>query len=150
MPLVARTATGLRLVDWLVRLMSTLENLGITQEKLFQGREGELVKIGQYSENFYLCLEFVQSTKPELIQPTVEIREEYGISRSLRQVVTTHAQNMKVPEHVVEANNQWRKEESTRGGKPRLTMSEYVRMCKSVCGRLTMSVSTDSCLHRQA
>ncbi len=115
MPVVAVTASGLRPRDcWLVRLMSCLENLGITEGKLLQGKPGEQVKMGKFQEPFYSCLEYVQTTRPDLINPELEIREEYGISHSARMGVTTHARNMKGPDNVIEANNRWRKEESAR------------------------------------
>jgi hypothetical protein len=125
MPVVEKTASGLRAGDWLARLLESLERQGITSGKLLQGRRGEAVKLTKYADGFYTCLEHVQVTRPDLIEADIDVREDYGLSRSCRRGVTTHARNIGIPEGVIQANNRWRKEESARGGRPWLTMQDY-------------------------
>ena len=45
----------------------------------------------------------------KLISDTVDIREEYGISRSLRRGFDAHVHNMAVSEPRMELNCHWRK-----------------------------------------
>jgi hypothetical protein len=126
MPVVDRTASGLRAGEWLVRLLDCLERQGVVNGKLLQGKRGEHVRLGKFADPFYTCLEHVQTTRPDLIDAAVEVREDYGLSRSCRRGVTTHARNVGVHPDVVNANNRWRVEESARGGgRPWLTMQDY-------------------------
>lgn len=125
MPVVEKTASGLRAGEWLARLLGVLDRLGVQNGKLFQGLHGEAVKLSKYAEGFYTCLEHVQATRPDLIESDIDVREDYGLSRSSRRGVTTHARNIGIPEGVIQANNRWRKEESARGGRPWLTMQDY-------------------------
>jgi hypothetical protein len=125
MLVVEKTASGLRAGDWLARLLESLERQGITSGKLLQGRRGKAVKLTKYADGFYTCLEHVQVTRPDLIEADIDVREDYGLSRSCRRGVTTHARNIGIPEGVIQANNRWRKEESARGGRPWLTMQDY-------------------------
>jgi hypothetical protein len=125
MPLVDKTASGLRPGDWLVRLLDTMEREGITNGKLLQGKRGEAVRLSKYAEGFYSSLEHIQVTRPDLIDRDVDVREDYGLSRSCRRGVTTHARNVGIHTDVIQANNRWRAEESARGGRPWLTMQDY-------------------------
>jgi hypothetical protein len=106
-------------------LLGCLEGQGVVNGKLLQGKRGEAVRLGKFADGFYTCLEHVQMTRPGLIKPEVEVREDYGLSRSCRRGVTTHAKNVGVDPDVVNANNRWRIEESARGGRPWLTMQDY-------------------------
>ena len=74
------------------------------------------MKLSRYAEGFYTCLEHVQATRPDLIEPDIDVRKDYGLSRSSRHSVTTHARNIGIPEGVIQANNRWQKEESACGG----------------------------------
>jgi hypothetical protein len=125
MPVVDRTVSGLRPGEWLVRLLGCLERQGVVNGKLLQGKRGEAVRLGKFAEGFYTCLKHVQTSRPDLINQDVEVREDYGLSRSCRRGVTTHARNVGVDPDVVNANNRWRIEESARGGRPWLTMQDY-------------------------
>jgi hypothetical protein len=125
MPVVQKTATGLRPGDWFERLLSVLKEAGLRNGKVLRGTTGGAAKIGHYAEGFHQCLEQVQETSPDLMEMNVDVREDYGLSRSCRRGVTTHARNQGVEPQVVEANNRWRKEERARGGNPHLSMMDY-------------------------
>jgi hypothetical protein len=125
MPLVDKTASGLRPGDWLVRLLDTMEREGITNGKLLQGKRGEAARLSKYAEGLFSCLEHIQVARPDLIDKDIDVREDYGLSRSCRQGVTTHARNVGVHTDVIQANNRWRREEIARGGRPWLTMQDY-------------------------
>ena len=67
---------------------------------------------------FELLEETQETTK--LISNAVDVREEYGLSRSLRRRSNTHAHNMGVSETRIELNNRWRKFFSAGGKQPTL------------------------------
>ena len=54
----------------------------------------------------------------------IDVREDYGLNRSLRRGSTTLATLLKVDHSVVDAMNRWRTVESARGRQPKLPMRE--------------------------
>ena len=54
----------------------------------------------------------------------VDVREAYSINRSFRRGSSTHAQNQKISEPVINAQNRWRKTEHAKGRRPNLSMIE--------------------------
>ena len=54
----------------------------------------------------------------------VTIREEFSINRSFRRGSATHAQNQKIPEPVINAQNRWRKVEAAKGRRAKFSMLE--------------------------
>jgi len=66
--------------------------------------------LSDYEDMFYLMLEGIQASRPELISPTVDVREDFGLFRSVRRGGTSHALNMDIDEKFVRAMNRWRDE----------------------------------------
>jgi hypothetical protein len=67
----------------------------------------------------------VQTKHPEIIDPSVDVYEEMGISRSFRRGATTHARNMGVSEADIDSMNRWRKFEAAKGGRPSMAMRDH-------------------------
>ncbi len=67
----------------------------------------------------------IQNKHPEIIDPSVIVFEEMGISRSFRRGATTHARNMKVSEPDIDSMNRWRKFEAAKGGRPSMAMRDH-------------------------
>ena len=66
-------------------------------------------------------------TKDEMNQIDLNdyvIREDFSINRSFRRSSSTHAQNSKVPDSIIEAMNRWKKIERAKGRKANLAMIE--------------------------
>lgn len=126
MPVAAITATRLWPGDCFGRLMSCLKHAGMQNGKVLQGKRKGEKKIRHYANRFYQYLEkMLQESTPHLMGLNVEeVKEDYGLSWSLRRGVTTHAQNQGVEQNVIEGNNRRRKEEKARGGNPHLTMMD--------------------------
>jgi hypothetical protein len=61
----------------------------------------------------YGLLDDVQADSPDLIKPSSDVREDYGILRSERQDVTAHAINMGVGRDLIDAVNRWRSERNS-------------------------------------
>ena len=91
---------------------------------LFQTEDGRKRKGSEFEEDLHIVLETVQKTT-SYIDDNVNIREEYGIFRSLRRGATTEAHNQGVPDTVIEMNNRWRKIERAKGKKASLTLSQH-------------------------
>ena len=57
----------------------------------------------------------VQANRPDVISDSVEVLEEYGISRSFRRGATTHARTVNVSKADIKAANRWRDLENAQG-----------------------------------
>jgi hypothetical protein len=114
--------THLKPGRWVERLVKVLHESGRRGGRLFE-RKLKPTKLMEYEHDFYKVIEKVQSTS-DLIADDVDVREAYGILRSLRRSVTAHARNMGVPKDLINAINRWRKEANSSTGAPRLDMDD--------------------------
>ena len=73
---------------------------------------------------FHRLLGRVQKRWPQIIPDSVNISEEYSVSRSLRWGATAEAQNAGISQSVIEANNRWRKHARSKGLTPGMSMME--------------------------
>ena len=67
----------------------------------------------------------VQYNYPNVIPTSVDVQEEYGISRSFRRGATTQARNQRVSVHDIEAANRWRNVENAQGRKINQPMRDH-------------------------
>ena len=87
-------------------------------------------KLYEFENLFFSLLEDVQALRPDLIDPEMNVREEFGTFRSLRRGVTAHAINMRIPEDVIKAINRWRKERNSTA--PKLDIIEVCAQLKQL------------------
>ncbi len=78
-----------------------------------------------FEPRFFDHLEQVQISRPELIPPTDDVSEEYGIYRSFRRGSPSEATNKGLPPEVIDANNRWRKFHQAGASRPTLAMREH-------------------------
>jgi hypothetical protein len=116
------SGTNLRPGRWIKRLVDTLHATGKRSGRLFSRRLAT-PKMHEFEDDFFTVLEKVQATT-DLIGDDIDVREDYGISRSERRGVTAHARNMDIPIDLLNANNRWRKEANSATGNPRLDMMD--------------------------
>lgn len=125
-PLAESSASGLQYKTWLLRVLRAWGDLGITDGPIFQkadqAGDRTRVRMGELDPMFHLILRRVQSFRPELIAESVDVEEEYSVSRSIRRGATSQALNNKLPAEVIEANNRWKQRERARGLTPSLSM----------------------------
>ena len=93
-PCVAVTkGTGVEAGKWLARHLRCVIRSGRTQGYLFSTREGSRSYLSDFEDDFFWPLEELQERGNPLLPMDLDIREEYGIWRSLRRGVTAHAIN---------------------------------------------------------
>ena len=109
--------SGLRPGLWLKRYARDLEMNGERPGFLFATQEEPTPALAYFEDDFMSVLEEVQERRRDLISEKVDVREEYGIWRSLRRGVTAHAINVGVPDKLVELINRWRLESEGLGSK---------------------------------
>ncbi len=86
---------------------------------------GLKIRAIDFEPQFFDRLESIQSLRPDLIPPTDNVSEEYGIYRSFRRGSTSAATNNGLPPEVIEANNRWRKFHQAGASRPSLSMREH-------------------------
>jgi hypothetical protein len=87
------TGHGLEPRKWVGRYINILMENDIQNGPLFQDDQGKSLKAGFFEPRFFDRLSQVQQRHPELLAPSVEVEEEFGISRSFRQGATSEAMN---------------------------------------------------------
>jgi hypothetical protein len=67
-----------------------------------------------------------------LLDKDMEVRDSFGILRSLRRGFTSHAKNMRLPEEWINVMNRWRTEANSQTGAPRLDMADVYAALESL------------------
>jgi hypothetical protein len=113
-PIVGVTeGTNLQPGLWMRRLKSVLEETGAKHSRLFTRRLNP-PKLYEFENDFMTVLEKVQATT-RFIGSEVDVRDDYGILRTLRRGVTSHARNMGVGDALLKIFNRWRTEMNSNG-----------------------------------
>jgi hypothetical protein len=106
-PCVGKTnGTGLEPGLWTQRLIDVRKEMKMTGGRLLQ-RNLTPPRLAEFEEYFYTVLEKIQAGT-NAINNDVEVREAFGILRSLRKGNAAHAWNMNVPEALIRTFNRWR------------------------------------------
>jgi hypothetical protein len=130
-PCVKETSgTHLRPGVWLERLLRIKREMGQTHGKLFM-RNLRRAKLCEFEDDFYRIIERIQDTT-DLIEPEVDVRNEYGLPRTTRRTATAHARNMRLPKDLLDAVHRWGKEMNAKTGVPRLDMQDTYTTIDSI------------------
>lgn len=125
LPIVTKTASGIDNKKWIGRLLDEYSAMNIVNGPLFRKGQAQRIKAIDYEPTFFDRLEQVQSMRPDLIQPTDDVVEDYGIYRSFRRGSTSEATNKGVPPEVIDLNNRWRKFLKSGASRPTLAMRDH-------------------------
>lgn len=127
-PLAAETNSGLEVQTWVHRLIDIRIKRGETNGPAFRNDKGGMIKPKVIEDGLLEILARIQLDQenyPGVIEASVNVREEYGISRSFRRGATTEAKNRGVNREDLELMNRWRSVENARGCKPRMRMHDH-------------------------
>jgi hypothetical protein len=121
LPLAPETKSGLKNRVWLCQVVYGYQQLGVTEGPVFRLEGEKLTKARVRDLDVMLHealerLERLQQKWPNLIPASVNIKD-FSFDRSFRRGATAEAQNQKIPEEVINANNRWRASEGAKGGK---------------------------------
>jgi hypothetical protein len=119
------TKTGFQPRWWIELLVAVRTKQGRNWGPVFCGSDGKVASTREYEEVFYELLEAVQERSPDLFSKDIDIREDYGLSRSMRRGSTTLATLLKVAGPIIDAVNRWRAVENARGCRPGLPMRQH-------------------------
>ena len=136
MPVVSTTASGLRPRYWLELLVKVREEQGFTAGPAFCDEKGRCVKAKAYQTVFHDLLEEVKFRAPELFTVDSDIREDYGISRSMRRGSATRATEAGASAPLMDLINRWRTVERAEGGEPVFRMREHYSEIRALMTKL--------------
>jgi hypothetical protein len=121
---IVGTTTGSHLQPgkWVKRLGTLLQDEGSKNGRLFTRRLNP-PKLFEFEDDFFRVLEKVQATT-EFISDDEVVSEIFGILRSSRRGISTHARNMGVSEKLLHIFNRWRQEMHASGGVANLDMAD--------------------------
>ena len=106
----AETRSGLRPLLWADRLVETLASLQLVSGWAFQRDDGSPQQMSDFEEVIFDKLLQVQTERPDLIDPAIDVCEDFGLARSFRRGATTQAQNQRVSETDINWISRWGRE----------------------------------------
>lgn len=123
LPIAAVTeGTGIQAGKWFRRFIGHIDVTRRRTGALFQ-KLREIPKMFEFEEDFFSAIELTVATRPHLLPPSIDIREDFGLFRSLRRGSTAHAINRQVPRLIIDTINRWRKERNSDN--PSLPMRDH-------------------------
>jgi hypothetical protein len=125
MPLVIRTETGLEPAKWIYRMLQWYDTVGITRGWVFRDKHSDRARASDFEWDILCELEIIQRESPHIIVASVDVFEDYGVSRSFRRGSDTHAINQGVKMDDIERNNRWRTVEQAQGKAAKLRMIHH-------------------------
>lgn len=125
LPIVPITRSGIDNKRWIGRLLEVYRSMNMFSGPLFRTPLGQRKKAGDFEQSLFDRLEQVQVSRPDLISPSEDIEDEYGIYRSFRRGSTSEATNQGLSPDAIDANNRWRRFNRSGAPRPALSMREH-------------------------
>ena len=124
-PIACETRSGLRPLVWAQRFVKRLEEEGHTRGWAFRRDGGGQASAADYREIVFGRLLEIQGEMPTLIEPEVEVEEEFGMQRSFRRGFTTECKNQKIGKDDLNAQCRWRSEREAQGNTVQRAMHDH-------------------------
>jgi len=105
-PIVGTTNSGITFFSWTQRFIKKLAMGGVTEGWAFKRPDGSRAKAGDYWDDIGSKLEVIQRTT-RLIDPAVDVWNDYGVQRSGRRFFTTQCTIRGIAKHLVELQARW-------------------------------------------
>ena len=121
----AKSNSGLQIGPWIKRALEWRERRRIERGFLFADESGRRATLKDFDGEILERIARVQSSFPELILSSINVHEEYGLSRSFRRGSNSEALNRGVSEATIDRNNRWRKVERAGARKAKLQMRDH-------------------------
>jgi len=114
--------------------------MGILNGPVWRNKKGKQGRIADWEGPILDKIKEVQDAHPNLIDATIDVHDEYGLSRSFRRGSNTHLRNKNLAnvQDIVEDNNRWRKFEKAQGRMPGMGMSDYYTEIRQAMPRLIL------------
>jgi hypothetical protein len=141
LPVAVVTRSGLRITEWVERLLKEKETTGVISGFMFLRKGGKTAWAADFEESLIERLEWIQQNTVGIIPVTIYLWAEFGVWRSMRQGATTEALNAGINGPTIDANDGWRKVESAKGKMPRFYMrQQYTQIFQDLKHQLKFSL----------
>lgn len=124
-PLIAVTRSGLRVKEWVDRLIEVRRVQGCVKGPAFADPRTGGVPVDWYEREILERFQWIQQRRPDIIPPEVQVLEEFGLSRSFRRGATSEARARGTDKDDVDLTNRWRSFEGAKGKRPRMAMRDH-------------------------
>ena len=131
-PMAAITRSGIKLKFWIDLLLRMHAARGRKKGPAFCDQKGLRMKSSMMQRVILDLLIKIQISDPLIIPASVDVLEEYGISRSFRRGATTHARNCGVKLSDIKAANRWRDKENAQGRSINQPMADHYSEVKQL------------------
>ena len=119
------TNSGLKIRPWIKRGITLKESCGIAHGYYFTNMIGRKLR-SKYLEGGVLeRITTVQKAAPNLIKSSIDVHEEYGLSRSFHRGSNSKFIKRGGSESEIDRNNRWRKQDRAGSRKAKLKMQEH-------------------------
>jgi len=125
MPMLPTTPRGLKPSLWVKRVLDCYAGQNVFSGYMFRNANGSKLKAKMMEPRFHDRLIQVQHSCTHLLDPELDVVEEYGVSRSFRRGGTSEATKNGALPHVVELNGRWRKVNQSGASRPSITIREH-------------------------
>ena len=122
---VNETKSGFQVRMWVERWLRILMSEGKRDGPVMCNKNGYLTESGLVNREFREQLAIVQSTRPDLIKPNMDVFELYNIRRSLRRGSSSIARRERVDQDIIDLVNRWSVTENSRGRSRGYSMRDY-------------------------
>jgi hypothetical protein len=78
-----KTASGLEPVKWLSRLIDLIQDGRLKSDWLFQCRDGSVMSMSEFDEQFYDALLDIQRRRPEVIEEDCDIYDDFHLAMKI-------------------------------------------------------------------
>ena len=119
------TKSGFKVRMWIERWIKTLMNEDKVDGPAMCEEDGFLVESGKVNREFKEQLAIVQSLRPDLIKPNLDVFDLYNIRRSLRRGSSSIARRERVDQDIIDLVNRWSVRENSRGRSRGYSMRDY-------------------------
>jgi hypothetical protein len=93
LPIMSVMGSGIRIREWVERLLQKKARVGLTSEFLFLKKDGTPVKAIAFEEALLERLEWIQQNMMAIIPLNINLWEEFGMRRLMQRGATTEASN---------------------------------------------------------
>ena len=138
--LAAITSSGLMPRKWGLQVIDGYQLLGIATGPIWRNKRGKQSRLSDWEGPILDKIQEVQNGRPNLINPGMDVHDEYRLSRSFRRGSNTHLrnQNLQNVQDIVDDNNRWRKFDKAKGRMPGMGMSDYYTEIRQAMPRLIL------------
>lgn len=143
-PLPNVTASGLKIRDWIERLITVLEkeSRGLEVGPAICDYDGFVMPRATVNCILHESLRKLQLRRPDIVPAEMDVFNDTSIHRGARRGAHTRAKEAGVPETYINMHNRWRGVQQRGGSLPNMPMSElYMEITQSLKSKLTFPLA---------